>query len=149
MDRVRIYFAGAIRGGREQAAVYMEIIKHLQDVGHVFTEHIGDEEKLQREEREISDREIHDRDISWLKDSDVLVAEVTVPSLGVGYEIARAIEMRKQVLCLFNVNAGHRLSAMIAGSDTIQLIRYSDCKEVKIEIDRFILEFRKGSGTLN
>ena len=149
MDRIKIYFAGAIRGGREQATVYMDIIRHLQDTGHVFTEHIGDEARLQQEEREISDPEIHNRDISWLKDSDVMVAEVTVPSLGVGYEIARAIEMHKPVLCLFNVNTGRRLSAMIAGSDAIQLIRYSDFREVKIEIERFILEFRKGSGTLN
>lgn len=31
----------------------------------------------------------------------VLVAEVTQPSLGVGYEIGRALEMKKDILCLF------------------------------------------------
>lgn len=36
----------------------------------------------------------------WAGDA-VLVAEVTQPSLGVGYEIGRAIEMNKNILCLF------------------------------------------------
>ena len=31
----------------------------------------------------------------------VLVAEVTQPSLGVGYEIGRALEMKKDIICLF------------------------------------------------
>ena len=31
----------------------------------------------------------------------VLVAEVTMPSLGVGYEIGRAVAMDKNILCLY------------------------------------------------
>lgn len=36
----------------------------------------------------------------------VLVAEVTQPSLGVGYEIGRAVEHQKRVLCLFRKDSG-------------------------------------------
>ena len=35
----------------------------------------------------IDDKWIHDRDVEWLHQADVVVAEVTQPSLGVGYEI--------------------------------------------------------------
>ena len=35
-----------------------------------------------------------------------LVAEVTQPSLGVGYEIGRAIENKKKILCLFRPDSG-------------------------------------------
>ena len=52
----------------------------------------------------LSDQEIHDRDLQWIIESDMLVAEVTIPSLGVGYEIGRAIEMGKPILCLFNTD---------------------------------------------
>ena len=38
----------------------------------------------------------------------VLVAEVTQPSLGVGYEIGRAVDMKKKVLCLFRPQSGRR-----------------------------------------
>ena len=38
----------------------------------------------------------------------VLVAEVTQPSLGVGYEIGRAIDMKKKILCLFRPQSGRR-----------------------------------------
>lgn len=43
----------------------------------------------------------------------VLVAEVTQPSLGVGYEIGRAIEMNKKILCLFRPESGRRKSFLI------------------------------------
>lgn len=37
----KIYFAGSIRGGRQDTALYERIIKQLQQYGHVFTEHVG------------------------------------------------------------------------------------------------------------
>uniref|UniRef100_A0A4W2F8K6 2'-deoxynucleoside 5'-phosphate N-hydrolase 1 n=1 Tax=Bos indicus x Bos taurus TaxID=30522 RepID=A0A4W2F8K6_BOBOX len=44
---------------------------------------------------------IHDWDLAWLQQADVVVAEVTQPSLGVGYELGRAVALHKPVLCLF------------------------------------------------
>ncbi|KAM7385963.1 hypothetical protein PAMP_001997 [Pampus punctatissimus] len=52
------------------------------------------------------DRAIHNRDMDWLGQSDVIVAEVTQPSLGVGYELGRAVDMKKRVLCLFRPSSG-------------------------------------------
>lgn len=43
----------------------------------------------------------------------VLVAEVTQPSLGVGYEIGRAIDMNKRILCLFRPDSGRRNATVI------------------------------------
>ena len=47
------------------------------------------------------DKGIHDRDVELLEQSDVIVAEVTQPSLGVGYELGRAVAMAKPILCLY------------------------------------------------
>ena len=101
---IRIYFAGSIRGGRKLAEIYRELIDMLRMHGEVYTEHVGNEEALRRDDVKYSDRFIHDRDLEWLRNSDMVIAEVTVPSLGVGYEIARAIELGKPVLCLFKKN---------------------------------------------
>ena len=89
--RRKIYFAGAIRGGREDAALYAEIVSLLMGYGEVLTEHIGDVALTSAGESN-TDGEIHDRDLAWLSEADVLVAEVTTPSLGVGYEIGKATE---------------------------------------------------------
>lgn len=135
---VNIYFCGSIRGGRQLAVTYANFIKMLQEHGKVLTEHLGDDEQIQRKDRILPDREIHDRDLQWIVESDVVVAEVTVPSLGVGYEIGRAIEMGKPVLCLFNAGSPQPLSAMIAGSEAVEMCNYRDMEELKDIFEQFI-----------
>lgn len=120
---MKIYFAGSIRGGRDDWALYRDIIGLLGEYGTVFTEHIGSSE-LEITGEDLADRDIHDRDLDWLRKADFLVAEVTTPSLGVGYEIAKATEWGKPVLCVFRTDRGKKLSAMIAGSDGVQVSTY-------------------------
>jgi len=134
---MKIYFCGSIRGGRDLAHTYEQIIGMLQAKGTVLTEHIGSDEVIQEKDRVLSDKEIHDRDLSWIVESDLLVAEVTVPSLGVGYEIGRAIEMGKPVLCLYNAGSGKALSAMIAGSDKVEMKLYRRVEEIKRILDEY------------
>ncbi|MEN8118427.1 MAG: nucleoside 2-deoxyribosyltransferase, partial [Bacteroidota bacterium] len=112
---MKIYFAGSIRGGRADAALYLQIIEYLKSFGEVLTEHIGDPGLTDLGDDGPTDKYIHDRDLEWLEESDVLVAEVTTVSMGVGYEIGRAVEAGKKVLCLFRPDSGKNLSAMIAG----------------------------------
>ena len=59
-------------------------------------------------EKNLTDVEILERDMEWLSKCHVVVAEVTQPSLGVGFEIARAITINKPVLCLFRPSSGQR-----------------------------------------
>lgn len=113
---MRIYFAGSIRGGRDDWTIYKEIVASLSKYGTVLTEHIGESE-LSITGEDLPDREIHDRDLAWLRSCDLLVAEVTRPSLGVGYEIGKATEWGLKVLCVYRPSVTPSLSAMIAGSN--------------------------------
>ena len=124
-----IYFAGSIRGGRGDAALYKQIIDELRNYGAVLTEHIGAEDP--GFSPELSDTEIHNRDIDWLKSSDIIVAEVTTPSLGVGYEIGRAASLKKPIVCLYREKEGRRLSAMINGSEAAEVYYYKNIDDVK------------------
>ena len=124
-----IYFAGSISGGRGDQVIYTQIIDLLKQHGTVLTEHFGDA-SLTAAGENLPDREIHDRDIEWLRKADVLVAEVTTPSLGVGYEIGRAVEWGTRVVCLYRPSPGRRLSGMIAGSGAIQVRRYDDVAQL-------------------
>ena len=69
--------------------------------------------------------------------SDVVIAEISVPSLGVGYEIAKATENGKRVLCLYRPQDGKRLSAMISGSKDVINAEYRTLDEAKEIIDDF------------
>ena len=133
---MNIYFAGSIRGGRDDHKLYFEIIELLRAYGGVLTEHVGGAELSAQGEAD-DNVKLHDRDIAWLKEADCLVAEVTVPSLGVGYEIGKATEWGKPVLCLFRPSDGRSLSAMIAGSKGVKVREYKSAAELKSVFDNF------------
>jgi len=134
---MKIYFAGSIRAGRADADLYLQLIQHLRQYGEVLTEHIGDKQLLIQGEDGKTDDYIHQRDLEWVLQSDVLVAEVTTPSLGVGYEIGRAVENEKRILCLYRSAEGKRLSAMIAGCPKVVNKKYNNIEEAHQIIDRF------------
>ncbi|XP_061546295.1 2'-deoxynucleoside 5'-phosphate N-hydrolase 1 isoform X2 [Phycodurus eques] len=136
---MKIYFCGSIRGGRDDACVYEHVVKTLGKFGKVLTEHVGDSELTDTGE-ESQDVAIHDRDMEWLRQADVVVAEVTQPSLGVGYELGHAYLMRKRMLCLFRPSAGRTLSAMIRGAadgERMLVMDYNGEDDVDNILDNF------------
>ena len=133
---MKIYFAGSIRGGRDEESNYMDLIHHLATFGEVLTEHVGSK-GIDKSELINSDQYIYERDIDWLKKSDVMVADVTVPSLGVGYEISFAEELNIPILCLFNPKNKKSLSAMISGNKKIINKEYQSINDAKLVLDTF------------
>lgn len=134
---MKIYFAGSIRGGRDDADLYFQIINYLKKYGEVLTEHVGDKNLNSLGEDEITDDYIHERDLKWILEADVVIAEVSTASLGVGYEIGRAIEKGKKILCICRSQDGKRLSAMIAGSPDVINAEYENLEDVMNVIDDF------------
>lgn len=128
---MNIYFAGSIRGGREDQDLYFSVIKELQKFGTVLTEHIGKKELGVMGENTLTDTEIFERDMAWIKESDVVVAEVTTPSLGVGYELGQAESMGKKIICLYRKVEGKRLSAMISGNSYMKVFEYESLEDIK------------------
>lgn len=138
---MKIYFAGSIRGGRADADLYFQMIEHLRQYGEVLTEHVGDKKLITLGEDGKSDTYIHNRDLDWLLQSEVVVAEVTTPSSGVGYELGRAVERGKKILCLYRPEEGKLLSAMIGGCPQIINKQYNNLEEGKRAIDDFFKRF--------
>ena len=127
---MKIYFSGSIRGGRDDAKIYNQIITYLKNFGKVLTEHIGDS-SLDSSGEKNDDASIHNKDMEFLMECDVVVAEVTNPSLGVGYEIGRAIENNKKVICIYREIKNKKISAMILGSKGILSFKYQDLESLK------------------
>jgi len=78
--------------------------------------------------------------MAWLSACDVLVAEVSMPSLGVGYELGCAVALKKPVLCLYRPVSTRPLSAMIAGNPNIQIAEYFSIEEARSIITRLMEE---------
>jgi hypothetical protein len=135
----KVYFAGSIRGGRDDALIYKQIIDFMAQLEGwtVLTEHIGLKNLTSMGENR-SAHAIYDRDIAWVREADAIVAEVTSPSLGVGYEIAKAEDMQKPILCLFRPSAERRLSAMIGGSPLLTVIEYGNVTDTEAHIGEFL-----------
>jgi nucleoside 2-deoxyribosyltransferase len=134
---MKIYFAGSIRGGRDDKELYLHLIQHLAKYGQVLTEHVGDENLTKYGEDGPSDEWIYSRDMNWARQSDVIIAEVSTPSLGVGYEIGKAEDMNKKMLCLYRNQQNKRLSAMISGNSNVKIARYETFEDAINHIDRF------------
>ncbi|KAM8858746.1 5-hydroxymethyl-dUMP N-hydrolase [Spinachia spinachia] len=135
---MKVYFCGSIRGGRDDAHVYRRIVQKLQSYGSVLTEHVSERGE---DATSAGDRSIHDRDVDWLRQCDVVVAEVTQPSLGVGYELGRAVAMEKRIFCLFRPNSGRNLSAMIRGAADDDVFIVKDY--IEDEVENVVEEFFK------
>ena len=127
---MKIYFSGSIRGGRDDAQIYHQIITYLKSFGEVLTEHIGDI-SLDSSGENNDNVSIHDKDMEFLMACDLVVAEVTNPSLGVGYEVGRAVEHNKKVICLYRDIDNKKISAMILGSKEILSFKYTGLKSLK------------------
>jgi adenylate cyclase class IV len=120
----RVYFCGAIRGGRRLQPRYARLIAAMEADGWtVLTAHVGAPDVLAQEARgAVSPAEIYRRDMAWLAEADIVVADVTIPSLGVGIELATALDRGVPVIAL--VEEGTSLSALVGGDDRMSLVWY-------------------------
>lgn len=131
---MKIYFAGSIRGGRQDAELYRKVIAALKEKHLVLTEHVGDLSLSTVEDK--GDKAIYEQDMAWLRESDLVVAECTQVSLGVGYELAYAEAHGKEVHIFYRPKET-QLSAMLAGNDYFHIHRYDSEEELLTQVRAF------------
>jgi nucleoside 2-deoxyribosyltransferase len=135
---MKLYFSGSISGGREHEAIYRHLVARLQAQGHdVLSAHVADPVALEAE-KDLPPRKVFERDVNWVRDCDAMIAEVSTPSLGVGYEVALAVQLGKPVLCVYR--SGIRLSKMISGNTapSLTVAMYSTLAELDEQVDAFL-----------
>ncbi|OGO17757.1 MAG: hypothetical protein A2Z14_06765 [Chloroflexi bacterium RBG_16_48_8] len=139
---MKVYFSCSLTGGREYEEVYRLIVKHLLKCGYeVPTAHLASPGVMEVE-KVIDAKEVYHRDIEWIDHCDAVIAEVSTPSHGVGYEIAYALGLGKPVLCCYK--QGVNVSKMIVGNDSpnITLDTYDHNFQVPDMVDSFIDRLR-------
>ena len=138
---MNIYFACSITGGRELESTYRQIVTALLEDGHeIPTSHLAQAEAMDGE-RKLSPRDVYERDVNWIKNCDVLVAEVSVPSHGVGYEIGYALQIGKPVLCI-HLNE-RKVSKMITGNSdsNLKVMGYQTIEEAISKTRLFLKDY--------
>ena len=126
---MRIYVSGSIYGGRQKIETYKKIINALEKYGDVLDKQIIDEDVIKKEAFQ-NDEDIFTDLEGLLKSADIVFAEVTVPSLGVGYELALADQLGKKIIAIYDLNMINKVSTMIRGNKRINLIGYHDISEI-------------------
>ena len=135
---MNVYFSCSLTGGRQDQRIYRQIVDHLVALGHIVpTAHLASPEIMKLERIE-DPHQIFARDIAWIRECDVLIAEVSTPSHGVGYEVAFALSLGKPVLCCHRDGAA--VSKMITGNDSPGMVvrAYGDESEALVLLNEFL-----------
>jgi len=126
---MNIYFACSITGGRDDQIAYQAIVDALQADGHEIPTALLATPEVMFLEGIVDPIEVYQRDVAWIEGCDMLIAEVSTPSHGVGYEIGYALGLAKPVICLFR--KGAKVSKMILGNQdqNLRLLTYDHVDE--------------------
>ena len=135
---MKIYFACSISGGRQDQKIYEELVDHIQSLGHEVVNAVISRSNITVNDGKREARDVYARDTSWIEECDVVIAEVSTPSHGVGFEIGYSLELSKPVLCCYM--ADRVVSKMILGNPHKDLViyKYQDVAEIKEIINRFL-----------
>ena len=85
----------------------------------MLTKHLLDD-NVDTAESRLTEREVYERDIEWLEACDVLVADASGSSFGVGFEVGyvlgRSDNFRQHVLLLYRTDRQPFISRLISGN---------------------------------
>lgn len=115
-----IYLACTVRGDRGGLVIARALCARLQDHGHtVLTTHLLADD-VDAAESAVTEREVYERDARWLDACDLLVAEASGSSYGVGFEVGyvlgRSTVTGQRALLLYDEAQRARLSRLMLGN---------------------------------
>jgi len=118
--------------------LYKELLACASEMADVLTPHVGDATIGPKGETDMLPGDVFSRDMALLASADAVIAEVSIPSLGVGYELGCAVAESKPVLCLYHEGASLALSAIICGNPLLAVKEYGLAEEAKAQVASFI-----------
>ncbi len=148
---MKIYFTASTSVNGELSPSYKQIITYIKNHHVALTsgEQIVKKEMLEKDKL-LPSKIIFERQNKRIEESDLIIAETSKPSLGVGGEIVYALSLGKPVLALINTTFEDIISPMLVGNPSESLyIEYYDQDNLRHKINDFIkhverLKRRKG-----
>ena len=142
IDGVKVYFACSSLNLKDSISSYLSVVKYIKKLQHRIPN-----DWLSRVKREykkgIVDKEedrvkLQEEGIRAVENCDVLIAEVSYPSGSVGFQIALALSLKKQVLCLYSTEFGEKSPP--------QIIKARDSANIHIFSYRYLWWVYSGRG---
>jgi hypothetical protein len=128
--QMNIYFSWSIKGADLAKENYPAIIEELQKYGVVLTEHIWKLAQWIQINVADSPEWVFEADRNFIDQSDIVIAEVSAPSLWVWRELAYAQYVRKIPIYCFHIKDA-RVSWMVLGNEYIQTSEYGSIEEIQ------------------
>jgi len=128
---VKIYFCGSMTGSRQKQANYEEIIRFLKGYGEVLNEFVADKKVVDYEPSIV-----FKRDYSNMKIADICIADISIASTGVGFELGIFYNLDVPVLVLFDENLPLP-SSLPRGTDKFTVLSYKSIENEKNIIEKF------------
>jgi len=141
-EEMNLYFSCSITGGREDQPIYQALVEHLLELGHQVPTALLARPDILEVETVIRPAEVFQRDDAWVRSCDALIAEVSAPSHGVGYEIALAVCLGKPVFCCYR--EGKPVSKMLLGNchPKFKIVSYRTTQEALDLVSDFLFYLR-------
>lgn len=132
-----IYCAGPIKGNTTYQDNYIEIVRIVESLGHTALSEMNNKFSSSFP---LTPKQVYTRDMKWIDGSKIMIAEISGPSLGVGFEISYALFVKQMpVLAVYHYQAT-QISSMITGCNNTKLSikKYSDIDDLTAIIKNFI-----------
>ena len=145
-----IYLACTVRGDRGGVAAARVLGDAAERHGHVvLTKHLLRDD-AEAAESALTERAVFERDLRWLERADLLIAEASGSSYGVGFEVGyvlgRADRTGQRVLLLYDDARRDRVSRLAAGNShpACTTYAYRDEADLAAFVERFLAGARVG-----
>ena len=152
LRKPKVYFACSITGGRACQPTYAYIVELLEAWGYnVPSKEFVSPHLTAEGTPNLTSPQIHEKDLGWLAGSDLIVAEATTPSLGLGYALGTQAERNrtggpvKPVIVLARSDV--RLSSMIGPhcAPGFVIIRYDSHADLASQLAQALAAFSTGA----
>jgi len=139
---MQIYLACTVRGDRGAVGALRSLVATLERGGHtILTKHLLDDD-VDTAESALSERAVYERDIEWLESCDLLIADASGSSYGVGFEVGyvlgRSERTDQRVVLLYRAERRDKISRLVAGNHhpRCTVLEYEDPADL---IDRVLI----------
>ena len=139
---MKIYLACTVRGDRGAVAGLRSLVAALETEGHtILTSHLLKDD-VETAESQLTERDVYLRDVEWLDACDLLIADASGSSFGVGFEVgyilARSEHTGQRVVLLYRADRIGAISRLIVGNahPRCQVIAYADGEDLAAAVRR-------------
>lgn len=142
---MKVFFSASISGRDSFEENYKAIVDDLKVRGYrVQSDHVlgVDKKKLS----DVSDKyriDYYKKLVKWISESDLIVAEVTQPSISIGHEVSLALEKGKNVIALSSTTRGPAIFLAMK-SDKLQMLKYN-LEDLHFVLDKAVKRARSNT----